>query len=361
MFDYRRESWCKIVTMKRIIGHKYEEIKSLENLLAAWEEFIKNKKKRADVRDFAQMLFPNVLLLHQELNNFSYRHASYEEFHINDPKPRIIHKATVRDRLLHHAVYRVLYPLFDQTFIFDSFSCRKMKGTHKAFKRLIFLSRKESKNYSNYCWVLKCDIKKFFHSIDHKVLIRILSQRIQDEQLLDLLKEIIESFEYSPGKGMPLGNLTSQLFANVYLDPLDKFIKHKLKAKHYIRYADDFLLFSQNPSELLGYLIEINRFLKAKIKLSLHPDKIILQKLHRGIDFVGYVALPHYSLPRQTTVKRIFKTLSRKISEEPGTVNTSLQSYLGYLKHVNAHKLSGKLERMIDYRIEPLTPRGKSF
>jgi len=336
--------------MKRIVGHIYEEIISIENLIAAWEEFIKDKKRRADVCFFAQTLLFNILSLHQDLSNFRYKHASYEEFRISDPKPRIIHKATVRDRLLHHAVYRVLYPLFDQTFIFDSYSCRKTKGTHKAFKRLVSLTRKESQNYTAICWALKCDIKKFFHSIDHKVLINLLKSRIDDKALIDLLEEIIKSFRVKPGKGMPLGNLTSQLFANVYLDPFDKFVKHRLKVKHYIRYADDFLLSSQNPSELMGYFIEINNFLKIKLKLSLHPDKIILRKLSWGIDFVGYVALPHYSLPRKATVKRIFKSLAQKIVDEPGTTNASLQSYLGYLNHVDAYKLSCKLKDIITTR-----------
>ena len=336
--------------MKKIFGHLYEEITSAENLLCAWEEFVKNKKKRSDVRVFGQNLMGEILALHQNLTNYTYKHSSYEEFRISDPKPRIIHKAKVGDRLMHHAVYRVLYPLFEQTFIFDSYSCRKNKGTHKAFKRLVQLSQKESKNYTEVCWALKCDIKNFFHSIDHEILIELLSRRIKDDRLMDLLEEIIESFEYAPKQGMPLGNLTSQLFANVYLDPLDKFVKHKLKANYYIRYADDFLILSQNPSELLGYFIEINNFLKSTLKLFLHPDKIVLRKFGWGIDFVGYVALPYYSLPRKSTIKRIFRILSQKTIEEAEGVDASLQSYLGYLKHVNAYKLSGTLKENITIR-----------
>ncbi len=334
--------------LRKIIIHKgtYNQITSLENLFTAWEVFRKGKQKKPDVLYFELNLEDNIFKLFDELKIGAQREIPYQQFRITDPKPRIISKAPVADRLLHHAIYRHLQPLFDKTFIFDSFSCRKEKGTHKAFKRAVLMARRVSKNYSCPCFALKCDIKKFFDNIDHQILIELLNGRIGDKPLMGLLEQIIESFAVRPGKGMPLGNLTSQLFANIYLDPLDKFVKHKLKIKHYLRYADDFLLFSQSPSELLGYFIEINSFLKSKLKLSLHPDKIVLRKLNWGIDIVGYVTLPHYSLPRKTTVKRIFKSMARKINDEPEAVNTSLQSYLGYLKHVNAYKLTNNLKDM---------------
>lgn len=316
--------------MKRIVGHIYEEIKSPENLLAAWEEFVKNKKKRTDVSVFAQTLLYNVFSLHQDLSNFTYQHASYEEFRISDPKPRIIHKATVRDRLLHHAVYRVLYPLFDRTFVFDSYSCRKNKGTHKAFKRLEYFSRKISRNYTQPCYALKFDIKKFFDNIDHQVLLGLLTARIEDRKLLKLLENIIRSFQTFPGKGMPLGNLTSQLFANIYLDPVDKFIKHRFKIKYYLRYADDFLLVGDNSEELLNHFFAIKQFLKTELKLNVHPDKIYLRKLRWGIDFVGYVVLPYYSVLRTKTKRRMLKRINQK----------NLPSYLGLLRHCHDYKLS---------------------
>ena len=332
--------------LSKIIIHKgtYNQIISLENLFTAWEEFRKGKRNKPDVLLFELNLEDNIFNLRNDLKLGIQRDIFYQHFRITDPKPRLISKASVADRLLHHAIYRHLQPLFDKTFIFDSFSCRKEKGTHKAFRRTVQIARRVSQNYSSSCWALKCDIKKFFDSVDHKVLIDLLKSRIDDKPLIDLLEEIIESFERKPGKGMPLGNLTSQLFANIYLDPFDKFVKHKLRANYYVRYADDFLLFSQNPSEILGYFIEINNFLKTKLKLSLRPEKIILRKLGWGIDFVGYVALPHYALPRKSTVKRIFKSLAQKIANEPEAVNASLESYLGYLKHVNAYGLGNKLK-----------------
>lgn len=186
------------------------------------------------------------------------------------------------------------------------------------------------------------DIKKFFNSVDHDILLRLLQQRIDDLRLLKLLEQIIQSFEFSPGKGMPLGNLTSQLFANVYMDPLDKFVKHRLKAKYYLRYADDFLILSPDRDELSGFFIEIDRFLKTNLSLRIHPDKIIMRKLSWGIDFVGYVALPHYNLPRSQTTRRIIRKVSNSNQED---LQKSLPSFLGYFGHVNSYKeICGLLE-----------------
>jgi len=269
------------------------------------------------------------------------------------------------DRLLHHAIHRVLYPAFDKTFIFDSYSCRNNKGTHKAFQRLTQFAHQISHNYTQPCFALKLDIKKFFDSVDHEILMDLLRERIADEKLLELLQDIIQSFssichaelisaspgeilkqvqDDAEGQGIPLGNLTSQLFANVYLDPLDKFAKHKLKAKYYLRYADDFVFLSDNPDELMGYLMEVNQFLKTELKLKIHPDKISLRKLKWGIDYVGYVALPHYQLPRVKTVKRINQKISQSLAVgDVESITKAMPSYLGYLSHANAYKLQNDL------------------
>ena len=323
---------------------------------------------------FEYTLEDNIFQLHKDLTTGIYQHGNYQQFRITDPKARLISKSSVRDRLLHHAIYRVLYPAFDQTFIYDSYSCRDNKGTHKAFAKLENASRKISQNYTKPCFALKLDIRKFFDSVDHKVLMDLLSEKIADEKLLELLQNIIQSFSVchsredgnpdrnkkhsclfscldplvkpeddGEGKGMPLGNLTSQLFANVYLDPLDKFAKHHLKTKHYLRYADDFIFLSDNPDELLGYLVEVNQFLKAELKLNIHPNKIYLRKLNWGIDYVGYVALPHYSIPRRKTVKRIFKKLIYLRKYQPERIPLAMPSYLGYLKHADAHYLTSYL------------------
>lgn len=292
---------------------------------------------------YERNLEDNLFRLYFNLKRGIFPETWYEQFRINDPKPRLISKSPVECRLLHHAIYRVLYPLYDQTFIFDSYSCRVNKGTHKAFERITEVARKVSKNYTGPCWALKFDIRKFFDSIDHVILFNLLSSRIADRKLLHLLDNIIGSFSMSEGKGMPLGNLTSQLFANVYLDPLDKFIKHRLKAKHYLRYADDMILLGPDPDELMGYFIEINTFVKDVLKMQIHPHKTVLRKLSWGIDFVGYVALPHYTLPRKKTAKRAIKRTLAKINNGPKEVKPTLISYVGYLSHASAFTASKNL------------------
>ena len=219
----------------------------MENLLLAWKEFECGKKNRRDVQEFSLRLMDNIFSLHRDLSNHIYWHGPYQAFKINDPKPRDIHKAGVRDRLLHHAIYRILYPFFDKIFIADSYSCRIGKGTHKAVNRFRNFSYKVSKNNTWICWVLKCDIRKFFASIDHDILVGILRKYIFTENIIWLLEKIIESFSSEEkGAGLPLGNLTSQLFVNIYLNEFDQFAKHKLKAKCYIRYCDDFVILSEN-------------------------------------------------------------------------------------------------------------------
>lgn len=326
----------------RILVHdgSFAEIISLENLLVAWLEFRRGKRNKPDVQAYERNLEDNLFRLHFNLKQEIFPETVYEQFRINDPKPRLISKAPVECRLVHHAIYRILYPAFDRTFIFDSYSCRVGKGTHKVFERLTGVARSVSKNYTEPCWALKFDIKKFFDSIDHIILFNLLSDRISDRDLLHLLDEIISSFSMLEGKGMPLG---SQLFANVYLDPLDKFIKHHLRAKHYLRYADDMILLGTDPHELLGYFIEINTFVKEKLKLQIHPNKTTLRKLSWGIDFVGYVALPHYTLPRKKTLKRAQKYTLLKIEQGPNEVKPSLVSYIGYLSHAHAYAVSRNL------------------
>ena len=225
------------------ICHDYDTIISVENLLEAWREFIRGKRGRKDVQVFQMNLMDNILLLHTDLQNNSYRHGLYEAFTISDPKPRNIHKATVRDRLLHHAIYRQLYPIYDDLFVHDSFSCRDNKGTHKALDRFTKIAGQVSVNHTKTVWVLKCDVRKFFASINHEILFSILAKRITDRRTLGLLQEIVGSFNSSQtGKGLPLGNLTSQLLVNIYLNEFNQYVKRDLKVKNYIRYADDFVI-----------------------------------------------------------------------------------------------------------------------
>lgn len=322
-------------------NRSYEDIVTLKNLLKAWQEFLRGKRTRKDVVLFQVKLMDNIHLLQSELENKTYRHGYYKEFNISDPKPRIIHKALVRDRLLHHLLYQELYKYFDAQFIFDSYSCRRNKGVHKALYRFRAFARKESNNHTTTCWVLKCDIRKFFASIDHKILEAILEKHISDTNLLWLLRNVIASFQVSGehNVGLPLGNLTSQLFVNIYMNEFDQFVKGKLKAKRYIRYADDFVILSRDKKSLERLLPQIEQFLWEKLRLTLHPNKVSISTYASGIDFLGWVHFPHHSSVRTVTKRRMLKNLSINSSNE------TLTSYLGLLKHGNAHSLRSKILR----------------
>ena len=197
----------------------YEDIISVENLLLAWQEFIKGKRRRVDVQEFERYLMRNVLELHHELAADVYQHGGYHHFKISDPKPRDIHKASVRDRLVHHALYRKLYPLFDRTFIFDSYSCRDGRGTHKALNQFRIYASRASNDHANTVWILKCDIRKFFASVDQEILMKIVRSFISNNRIVALIANIASSFDSgTKGTGLPLGNLTSQLLVNIYMN-----------------------------------------------------------------------------------------------------------------------------------------------
>ena len=277
----------------------------------------------------------NVLALHRELAAKTYTHGPYHAFNISDPKPRNIHKATVRDRLLHHALYRKLYPFFDRTFIADSYSCRLGKGTHAAMNHFRSFAGKVSRNHTRTCWVLKCDIRKFFASIDQRVLTDILSRYIPDANVLWLLSRVVSSFHSTAeGKGLPLGNLTSQLLVNIYMNEFDQFVKHGLKAKYYVRYADDFVFLSYSRSDLEGMLPRIREFLTAHLRLELHPGKVFVKTLSSGVDFLGWVHFPDHRVLRTTTKRRMLRNCAANSDNE-----NIIDSYLGLLSHGNAHKL----------------------
>lgn len=324
----------------------FEKIISLENLFEAWREFLKGKMNKVDIQKFSLKLADNIFSLHRELVKYTYNHGGYFSFNIFDPKPRNIHKASIRDRLLHHAIYRILYPYFDHKFIADSFSCRNKKGTHKALNRFRSFSYKASKNNTKTCWVLKGDVRKFFASINHEILINILKEYIPDKNIIWLLKKVIKSFLGDEGVGLPLGNLTSQLFANVYMNKFDQFMKHKIKVKYYIRYADDFVILSDDRDWLVSLIPKISIFLRNKLKLELPLDKIFIKTLSSGMDFLGWVNFCDHRVLRTATKNRMFK----RIKENP--VSKILNSYFGLLKHGNSHKLKMKIfDRFVSEKI----------
>ena len=317
----------------------FEKIISVPNLLLAWKEFLRGKRNKKDVQEFQLHFMDNILFLRQDLKNKTYVHGGYYAFNISDPKPRNIHKAMVRDRLLHHAIYRILYPYFDSKFIYDSYSCRLEKGTHKAINRFRDFYRKVFKNNTKTCFVLKCDIRKFFANIDHEILKEILEKPAFDTDILWLLGQVIDSFNsiYAMAemrKGLPLGNLTSQLLVNIYMNEFDQYVKRELKVKYYIRYADDFVVLSQDKGYLEKTLKQIDEFLESKLKLHMHSDKVYIKTIASGVDFLGWISFPKHRVLRTSTKRRMLKKLKENPKEE------SRQSYLGMLKYGDAYKIT---------------------
>ena len=313
-------------------------------MLEAWKEFLKGKKKRKDVQEFERDLMGNIISLNRDLSSMTYAHLEYEFFRIYDPKLRDIHKASVRDRVLHRALYRELYSFLNRTFISDSFSCRLRKGTHKAVDRFRSFARKASCNHTKTVWVLKCDIRKFFASIDQGILREIIKIYVYDRQIHELLLKITGSFSSGvTGVGLPLGNLTSQLFVNIYMNEFDQFMKHKMKAKYYIRYADDFVIFSKDRDQLRDLVPQISAFLWDRLKLRLHPNKVSIGTIAAGVDYLGWVNFPDHRVLRTVTEKRMMRGIRLKHGKKE-----TLQSYFGLMKHGNCKILRDKVEKYND-------------
>ena len=331
----------------------FHNFSSLTNLFDAWNEFKRGKRKKKDVSQFELYLEENLFKLHNELRSKTYKHNSYEDFYVCDPKRRHIHKACVRDRVMHQALFRVLYKAFDKHFIYDSYSSRNDKGTHRGISRLNDAIRKVSKNWNKTVWVLKCDVRKFFDSIDHDILSELIIQKVDDEDILWLIDIIFTSFEKEKGKGLPLGNVTSQLFANIYLNELDQFAKHTLKARYYFRYCDDFVIVHNDRIFLENVIKRIERFLKNNLQLELHPNKVKIRKASQGVDFLGYVILPHAIVLRTKTKRRILRKIKegavaynkKKISQI--TFLSMITSYVGVFSHARANKVSNYLRKII--------------
>lgn len=332
-----------------LIGHNFEEIISLDNLLAAWREFRRGKSCKSDVLEYEFNLERNLLQLHHELSVSNYQPSPYKSFYVSDPKLRHIHKAIVRDRVVHQSIYRKLSPIFERHFIFDSYSCRIDKGSHRAVRRLADFSRRASANHVRVAYGLKCDIRKFFDSVNHEILRKLIAAKLTDKKVLALLDKIIFSYSWTTGRGLPLGNVTSQLFGNIYLDVFDQFVKHELKRKYYLRYTDDFMILGHNENELLALVPYLDNFLFKRLALHLHPDKTEIRKFNQGLDFLGYVVRPFHRVLRTKTKHRILKKAKQKkeiwlkseISKE--VYEQSRQSYYGLLKHCAGKKILGQM------------------
>jgi len=323
-----------------------DKIFSLKNLILAWKKARKGKTKINYIQEFEENLTYNLKLLHDELKNESYIPQPLESFTLRDPKTRKISKADFRDRVVHHALVRLLEPIFDPTFIYDSCANRKGKGNLFAIQRFDTFARKVSKNNTAPCFVLKADIKHYFHEVKHEILLGIIKRKITDEKVLRLIEKIIENGGGRAGIGMPLGNLTSQFFANVYLNELDYFIKHQLKVHYYIRYVDDFVAIHKSKQQLEQWKQEINNFLRQKLKIELHPEKSHIIPLSRGIDFVGFRNFYYYKLLRKRNIRNM-ETKIKLLNE--GKINyenfiESFQGWNAYAEWANSHN---KVKNMI--------------
>ena len=272
--------------MKRY-GDLFERIVEFDNLMLAAQKAFRGKKTKPKVAEFYFNLEPELLKLQVELITGAYQPQPYREFMVYEPKMRRIHAADFRDRVLHHAICNLIEPIFERGMIHDTYACRKYKGTHAAIARAQQLSRR-------FGYVLKCDIRKYFQSVDHGVLKVILARKIKDPKLLQLLAVIIDHPvpRQTMGKGIPIGNLTSQLFANVYLGQLDHLIKERLRIKGYVRYMDDFLLFGNDKPELWLTLAQIKDYLTGHLKIELNESAVSLCPVTEGIDFLGFRIYP---------------------------------------------------------------------
>jgi retron-type reverse transcriptase len=327
----------------------FEKICLMKNLRLAHRKARKGKGKRPYVQAFESRLDKNLLSLQRELLRGTYSPLPMRRFIISDPKTRVIHAPAFRDRVVHHAICNILGPIFEKSFIHDSYASRKGKGTHAALLRFDVFMRKASRNGTpapfakdnNMVkgWALKADIRHYFPSVDHEILLELLGRKIRDRKVLKLLEMIMKAYATSPGKGIPLGALTSQLFANIYLNPLDHFIKEKLGAKLYLRYLDDFVLLGSSMRQLEAWRQGIGNFLASELKLELHPEKTHISPLHHGTSLLGFRVFSHFRLLKKPRKYYLAKFSSLK--EPYGCVPAGTELFEGAVSGWMAHACWG--------------------
>lgn len=329
----------------------FEQVTSLENIFLAWERFRRGKLRKRDVAAFGARLEDGLFALHEELREGRYRHGQYRRLVVHDPKRREISCATVRDRVVHQALVQVIEPLFERRFIHDSYASRVGKGTHAMVARAERFFRQATGNFHGTAWVLQCDIRKCFDSIRHDTLLAVLACTINDARTMGLVAEIVRSFshDHEHTRGLPLGNLTSQLFANAYLDGLDHVVKERLRMRWYLRFCDDFLIVRRDRAMLDRVLVTIRAYLHDERGLDLHPQKVTMRTISSGIDVVGTVLRPYYRVLRTTTRRRMcHRVLDCIVAYQNGSIGderlrATTQAAFGCLSHGATMRTRGQL------------------
>jgi len=326
----------------------------------------KNKRNTINQLAFEINAEQDLLRLEEELNNRTYLPARSICFVVDRPKLREIFAADFRDRIVHHVLVDYLEQIAEPKFIHDSYACRKNKGTHGAVKRLQDFTRSVTENNSKRAYCLQLDVRSFFTTINKDILFGLVKKYTKDPDMIwltrviiynnctenckmtkgkDLIKHIPEHktlFKQVKNKGLPIGNLTSQFFANMYLNELDQFIKHALRCRYYVRYSDDFLILHREKNQLEEWTKEVGLFLKDKLDLVLNTQKTTIHPVSNGIDYLGYIVRPFYILVR----RRVINNLKQKVLS--GTLSKQAYvSYLGHFKHANAYRLKQHIKTMI--------------
>jgi len=328
----------------------YSQLCCYENLLRAFKKARKGKTTRDYVLEFERDLKENLLQLQLELLLHSYKPRPLQTFILRDPKTRKISKSSFRDRVVHHALCNIIAPLFEKEFIFDSFANRIGKGTLKAIQRYEAFCRKASRNCTQKVFVLKADIKKYFDNVSHRLLLKIISRKVKDQKVLWLIKIILSNYSAAEKNvGMPLGNLTSQFFANVFLNELDNFVKNTLQVKYYIRYVDDFVILHHSLELLRQYMKKIDTYLTENLELELHPNKTKIISSHKGIEFLGMKIFPHHKLLKGKNLRKFYRKLDVFYADyDLESVNydliyDSLEGWSAYAKNANTYKLKKRI------------------
>ena len=342
---------------------------SFENLISAYYQCRKRKRLKPPSAKFEFCLEKEIIILEKLLKNYAWEPLPFSVFVVTAPKIREIFAADFHDRVIHHLLYNYALPIFEPKFIFDSYACRKGKGTHRAVERLCQFLKKITSNNKKKAFYLQADVENFFPSINYDILFNLIKKYINNPNILWLAKTIIYHncaqnpvrkgqlylFALVPPQkslfnapldcGLPIGNLTSQFFANVYLNELDQFVKHRLKCKHYIRYVDDFVILDESQENLYKLKQEITEFLWQKLSLKLHPKKWAIRDVNEGIDILGYIIKPNHILVRKRVVKNFKKKLFQFQNDLPAgkiTLNFALScvnSYYAHFMHANSYKL----------------------